>query len=191
MVYQDSDHALAPNTAVVTAVLNTSADEPNLHHAWCISWPTYTGKQQVANVTALTTRAWSCLLCYRLVQQQAEDLAEHRSMLQQLAADRAAALAAAERQAAAALQAAEREHRLALQEAQQEWERQKAALEAQRVEAVLQVKLCCEVLLWDLQGSLGNRVVHVCWETGLLSVCLLAACFHVHLPSMHRWLQHV
>jgi hypothetical protein len=78
-------------------------------------------------------------LCCRLVQQQAADLAQQRSTLQQLSADKAAALAAAERQAAAALQGAEREHRLAMQEAQQAWERQKAALEQQRVEAVLQV----------------------------------------------------
>jgi hypothetical protein len=79
------------------------------------------------------------------VQQQAEDLAQQRSTLQQLSADNAAALAAAGRQAAAALQAAEREHRLAMQEAQQAWERQKAALEQQRVEAVLQV--CCSFAL--------------------------------------------
>jgi hypothetical protein len=78
----------------------------------------------------------------RLVQQQAEDLAQQRSTLQQLSADKAAALAAAERHAAAALQSAKQEHRLAMQGAQQEWEHQKAALEQQRVEAVLQVCGC-------------------------------------------------
>lgn len=84
------------------------------------------------------------LSCCRLVQQQAEDLAQQRSTLQQLSADNAAALAAAERQAAAALQAAEREQRLAMQEAQQAWERQKAALEQQRVEAVLHARLAAQ-----------------------------------------------
>jgi hypothetical protein len=78
-----------------------------------------------------------------LVEQQAADLAQQRSTLQQLSADKAAALAAAERQAAAALQGAEREHRRAMHEAQQAWEHQKAALEQQRVEAVLQVWIRC------------------------------------------------